>query len=243
MTLLKEDTVRAGKAIRRVAAEKIIEMLKERFQNLDEEIFSLMKWCNPESWTDDKDYGIDEIREFASHFRVPLSSRAYDETKIRIKWRNFCHVSLNLSGKEARVLWKNILSYKRKGLPNICLLVELMYCLSGSNSAVERGFSILTMMLSDRRLKTSHDSMNFRIALKINDRNWSEKERSEILRQALEIYLSKSRRKRKIDEPSSNHTVELRSSKSESDSSDCESYNFSGKENSYNEQSDEDESL
>ena len=72
MTLLKEDTVRAGKAIRRVAAEKIIEMLKERFQNLDEEIFSLMKWCNPESWADDKDYGIDEITEFVSHFRVPL---------------------------------------------------------------------------------------------------------------------------------------------------------------------------
>ena len=72
MTLLKEDTVRTGKAIRRVAAEKIIEMLKERFQNLDEEIFSLMKWCNPESWADDKDYGIDEITEFVSHFRVPL---------------------------------------------------------------------------------------------------------------------------------------------------------------------------
>ena len=47
MTLLKEDTVRARKAIRRVATEKIIEMLKERFQNLDEDIFSLMKWCNP----------------------------------------------------------------------------------------------------------------------------------------------------------------------------------------------------
>ena len=55
------------------------------------------------------------------------------------------------------------------------------------------------MMLSNRRLKTLHDLMNFRIALKINDRNWGEKERSEILRRALEIYLSKSRRKRKTD--------------------------------------------
>ena len=118
MMLLKEETVTVGKAIRRVAAEKIIEMLKERFQTLDEEIFSLMKWCNPESWTDDKDYGIDEIREFASHFCVPLSSTAYDETKIRLEWRNFCHhVSLNLPEKEAHMLWKNILSYKRKEFP------------------------------------------------------------------------------------------------------------------------------
>ena len=194
MMIFKEDTVRTGKAIRRVAVEKFIEMLKECFQNLDEEIFSLMKWCNPESWTDDKDYGIDEIREFASHFHVPLSSTAYDKTKIRIKWRNFhCHVSLNLPGKEACVLWKNILSYKPKEFPNICFLAEWMYCLPGSNSAIKRGFSILTMMLSVSRLKISHDLMNFHIALKINNRNWSKKERSEILHWALEIYLSKSR--------------------------------------------------
>ena len=186
------------------------------------------------------------IREFASHFRVPLSSTAYDERKIRIEWRNFRRpVSLNLPGKEAHARWKNILSYKRKEFPNICVLAELLYCPTGSNSAVERGFSILTMMLSDIKFKKSYDLMNFRIALKINDRNRTEKEGSEILR-ALEIYLSKSRRKRKIDEPSSNHTVELTSSESEdsqSNSSDYESYNLSGKENSYNEQSDEGDSL
>ena len=88
--------------------------------------------------------------------------------------------------------------------------------------------------------------MNFHTALKINNRNCSKKERSEILRRALKIYLSKSRWKRKIDEPSSNHTVEVQSSESEesqSDSSDYDSYNLSGKENSYNEQSNKDESL
>ena len=124
MALLKEDNRRAGKAIRWVAVEKIIEMLKERFQNLDEEIFSLMKWCNPESGTDDKDYGIDE---FSSHFHLSLSSKAYDETKIRIDGRNFRrYVSLNLPGKEACVLWQNKLSYKRKEFTNICLLAESM---------------------------------------------------------------------------------------------------------------------
>ena len=74
----------------------------------------------------------------------------------------------------------------------MCLLAELMYCLSGCNSAVEIGFSILTMMLSDRKLKTLHDLINFCIVLKIKDKNWREKERSE----ALEIYLSKNRRKK-----------------------------------------------
>ena len=96
MTLLKEENVR------RVAVEEMIEMLKERFPSLDEEIFSLMKWCELENWTDDKDYRIDEIREFASHFHIPLSSIAYDQTKVRLEWRNFRrHVSLNLPRKQA----------------------------------------------------------------------------------------------------------------------------------------------
>ena len=146
MMLLKEETVMVGKSVSRVAAEEIIEMLKERFQSLDEEIFYLMKQRNLENCTDD----IDEIKEFASHLRVPLSSIAYDETKVRLKLRKLpCHVSLNLPRKEDHVLSKNILSYKQKELPNICLLAEFMYCLSGSNSAVERGFCIITMILSD----------------------------------------------------------------------------------------------
>ena len=90
--------------------------------------------------------------------------------------------------------------------------------------------------------------MNFRIALEIKDKNWSKKERSEILQWALEFYLSKSRQERKIDDPSSNHIyiVEVQSSdskESQSNSSDSDSYNLSGKDNSYNEQPDEDESL
>ena len=85
MTLLKEETVMAGKAVGRVAVENIIEMLKERFQSLDEGIFSLMKWCNTENWTDNKDYRIDKIKEFTSHFCNPIMSTVYDKTKVRLE--------------------------------------------------------------------------------------------------------------------------------------------------------------
>ena len=48
-----------------------------------------------------KDYRIDKIREFASHFAIPLLSTAYDKRKFRLEWRNFCHhVSLNLPRKK-----------------------------------------------------------------------------------------------------------------------------------------------
>ena len=42
--------------------------------------------------------------------------------------------------------------------------------------------------------------MNYRLTIKINDKNWSETEKSETLQRALQIYLGKSRRERKFDE-------------------------------------------
>ena len=95
-------------------------------------------------------------------------------------------------------------------------------------------------------MKTSDGLMNFWIALEINNKNWSEKEKSEILWWALEIYLSQNRQKWEIDEPSSSHIVEVQSSdskESHSHSSDYDSYNLPGKDNSCNEQFEEEESL
>ena len=62
-----------------------------------------------------------------------------------------------------------------------------------------------------------------KIALKINNENWSKKERSEILRRAPETNLSKSRqnkKKQKNDELSSNHIVEGQSFVSKESQSD-----------------------
>ena len=75
-------------------------------------------------------------------------------------------------------------------------------------------------MLSDGRLKRLHDLINFCIALQINSKNWSKNGRPEILWQPLEIYLRKGKQKRKIDEPRSNHKVEVHSSDCEKTQSD-----------------------
>ena len=108
-----------------------------------------------------------------------------------------------MSGKSALQVWKSILQYKRTEFPNICLLVEIIFSLSGSNSSVERAFSVLTMMLTDRRLKSSHDLLEMRMLIKINDKNWNDRDREEIMKRGLEIYVSSKRRKRKLDAPES----------------------------------------
>ena len=67
-----------------------------------------------------------------------------------------------------------------------------------SNSIVECGFSILTSMLSDRRLSLNHNTMEDLLLIKANHHAWEELEREKILEDALRAFLMK-RRKRVTD--------------------------------------------
>ena len=99
--------------------------------------------------------------------------------------------------------------YRKQEFPELCRLASLMMAISGSNSSVERSFSVLSLILSDRRLRSSHDVIDDIMVIKGNDKNWSENEREEIIERALAIYMRKNR-KRKIDEVvprNSDHTV------------------------------------
>ena len=49
---------------------------------------------------------------------------------------------LILSGAKEE-LWKKIINFKRNEFPNVCALAEILIAVSGSNSSVERAFSIL----------------------------------------------------------------------------------------------------
>ena len=58
----------------------------------------------------------------------------------------------------------------------------------------ERGFSILTGMMSDRRLSLKHETLEDLLMVKVNHGNWTEQERNEILQRALDSYMSTRRK-------------------------------------------------
>ena len=89
-----------------------------------------------------------------------------------------------------------VLNYKRSEYPNLWLCAEIMLCISGSNSTVERAFSNLTVILSDRRVHMSHARMEMVLSISVNDKNWSPEERDEIIERATEIYIEKRRKKK-----------------------------------------------
>ena len=183
-----------------VVAEKLVQEVEDRFEGYNEGIYNSMKWFNPMHWTAEKDFGVSDLSEFASHFEKPLQGTKFD-LKIALKeWSTFKKfVAYNMKGTEARQLWASILAYREKEYPNLCILAKLMVAISGSNSNVERAFSILRLLLSDKRLSTSHTLMEMRLRFAVNDIIWTEKEQEDLLTHATELYLMKNR-KRKLDE-------------------------------------------
>lgn len=68
-------------------------------------------------------------------------------------------------------VWKSIFQYKKTEFSNIFLLVEIVFSLSSLHSFVDRDFSILTLILTDRRLKSSHALLEMQMLYKSNDKN------------------------------------------------------------------------
>ena len=96
-------------------------------------------------------------------------------------------------GHEAVDLWAKIFQYRKSEYPNLRFLAELIIAISGSNSSVEHAFSLLTRMLSDQRLSTSHAMINMRLSIKVNDALSSKDEKEMLIEPALQIYHKKRR--------------------------------------------------
>lgn len=158
-----------------------------------------MKWFDPQYWVDgDKGYGNEQITYLYNHFKLPLDKKGFNLQKSLSEWK-----ALKVFVREmyphdiaALSLWKNVLCYRKAEYLNLCLIASVVLCISGSNSTVDRAFSLLTLMLSDRRLSSSHDLVEDLMLIKGNDKNWSSNERKEIIETALTSYMNKRRSKK-----------------------------------------------
>ena len=81
----------------------------------------------------------------------------------------FFHKSAVKNPLPPEKIWQNIVIHRKDEYPNVCLLVSLLTCLSGSNSTVERAFSFFTLLLSDRRLSLHHETMEDLMLIKCNN--------------------------------------------------------------------------
>ena len=173
---------------------KLRVLLADKFEDFNNMLFEHMRWVNPQHWTNDKLYGQEDIRKLAQHFEVPLSHNGFDEKRALKEWKSFRNlVEAHYKNHTVDQLWEKVFMYRQAEYPNLCLLAEIIFCISVSNSTVERSFSLLTMLLSNRRISMSHRTMQDYMVININDKIWTKPEREKILSRAVAAYLSKRR--------------------------------------------------
>ena len=206
MTHLNADAQTRASNAKSDVAQRLIQMLERRFVCYKDEIFKSMKWFDPRNWMDSPDYGATQLQALGEHFKFPLEKTEFDAKKVLIEWKRFklyvkTHYEDGLMRLEitAAQIWRKIFQYRRTEFPNLCILAATVMVQSGSNSSVERGFSMLTALLSNRRIKLNHATIEMLMMIKINDKLWSDGERNDIIEKAADIYLS-TKRKRKLDE-------------------------------------------
>ena len=75
--------------MKRKVIQAVIKTLKQRFEDYNDEVYSKMRWMDPQFWSDESDYGNDDIGTIAIHFQEPLVFAAYDQGMVLREWKSF----------------------------------------------------------------------------------------------------------------------------------------------------------
>lgn len=170
--------------------------LDKRFKSLCEnEILQNTKWVNPANWHENPQEDWKSVSSFAEAFKSTLKENRFCPEKLSREWKDLQIAVKNYYvGVGPHILWQRLAQYRKMQFRNVLMLVEIALSFAGSNCVVESGFSVLTAMMSDRRLETKHDTLENLLLIKVNHRNWTAQQIDEILDDALQSYMSKRRK-------------------------------------------------
>ena len=193
MTFVQKESYEVVISEKKKVCENLKEVIDTKYSDFDEPVFQNMKWFDPQTW-DHKQQELAQITSFYEHFKEPLD-HAYFQLNICLKefkkFKNYVHV--NHEGKKTRKIWKEFYKTILLEYPNLVKIGELMMCFSSSNASLERAFNLLTMLLMDQRLATSHDTLNPILYIKINDKVFTESEKNEVLVADVKHFMEKRR--------------------------------------------------
>ena len=120
----------------------------------------------PKGWekTEDASFAYEALDALSARFRVPLEKAGVDCSLLREEWDDMIDYSkryLNLVQVEYQILWWKLFnSIDAKKWVNILSLVELLFCLPMSNGHIERVFSQLKMIKTEKRNCLSEDRLD-----------------------------------------------------------------------------------
>ncbi|XP_064605788.1 zinc finger protein 862-like [Liolophura sinensis] len=161
----------AVKRIKQELIPGIVSHITNRMKSFDEEIFSAFKIADHSLWDySNADYGVAEIKAISSHFEDSLKSHGFSIDLALFEWRALKKVVRDkyqhFTNKVA--MWKQLFIHYQVQFPHILLIIELVLVTPYSSASVERGFSLMSRLLSNTRLILSNKTLDDLMALRIN---------------------------------------------------------------------------
>ena len=120
----------------------------------------------PNGWekTKDASFAYEALDSIASRFRVPLEKSNVDCSLLQEEWDDMVDYAkryLNLVQEEHQVLWWKLFNaVDAVKWKNILAVVELLFCLPMSNGRVERLFSLLKIIKTEKRACLGDDRLH-----------------------------------------------------------------------------------
>nr|XP_047137620.1 zinc finger protein 862-like [Hydra vulgaris] len=190
----KHNDIKRAFQLRKQCIDILIPLINSRFKSFNDNLlFDFMKWLDPQYWTNEQD-SSNGIKYLMQHFQEPLANVNFQEDKVFGEWDSVqILVKARYSKLTCLEVWHKLWEFGKAHFPNILQLAELCFCLSSSNSTVERCFSTLITILSENRLQMSHSTIEECMLIVGNDHVWSDEDRNDILKQAVNQYLEKRR--------------------------------------------------
>ncbi|XP_063964486.1 zinc finger protein 862-like [Lytechinus pictus] len=158
---------------------KMLEGLKNRlegrFDDMQNGVCKALKIASFNLWPEDdklQDYGNEEVKTLAGHFRRGLAAAGVDTTKVGVEWE-LLKARLNSKSdlnnfKKNSLPWSSIIPTVKEELPNICAILDLVLTIPASSAEAERGFSRLKNLKTTMRTCLKDDRVTDQLLIMLH---------------------------------------------------------------------------
>ena len=170
MTNYEEDLKSQVSNLKSAAVPLVVQTLDSRFKSFaEDDLIQNTRWIDPANWKEKPEEDLQSMMLLAERFETTLAAHGFSAKQVPREWKDLRITVRNYyAGVNAHILWQRIATYRQMQFRNILMLVDIILSLGSSNSVVERGFSILTGMMSDRRLSLKHETLEDLLMVKVN---------------------------------------------------------------------------
>ena len=152
----------------------ISECLKDRIKLQHTQVLTdALHLLATQGWgrSEESDFATGPINNLANRFSIPLEKSGVDISALGDEWIDMLDYSqryLNITTDNSLTIWWKLFNApSSKNWTNILNLIELLFCLPMSNGHVERVFSIMKLIKSDRRNCLSEEHLDDTIRIMV----------------------------------------------------------------------------